>query len=97
MFVFLVILIRYILVIWSILKKGTHFMSADNRLTIVSLKNVDMAVLSIDKDRTVCETLNRYKPNIFANGGDQNNNNIPEKQICDELGILLVDNLGEKK
>jgi cytidyltransferase-like protein len=80
------------------LKKGSHFMEQNNRLSIVSsLKNVDITVLSIDQDRTVCETLRKYKPDIFANGGDQNNDNIPEKQICVELGIELVDNLGEKK
>ena len=81
----------------SILKKGTSFMKEDERLKIIrSLKIVDMAILSIDEDRTVCKTLKSVRPDIFANGGDQFNDNIPEKTICDELNILLVDNLGEK-
>jgi hypothetical protein len=32
----------------------------------------------------------------FANGGDQNNNTIPERSICDRLGISLFDGLGDK-
>ena len=32
----------------------------------------------------------------FANGGDQNNNSIPEVPICLELGIELLDGLGDK-
>jgi hypothetical protein len=32
----------------------------------------------------------------FANGGDQNNTSIPEKPICELLGIELIDGLGDK-
>ena len=32
----------------------------------------------------------------FANGGDQNNDTIPEKPICEDLGIELIDKLGGK-
>ena len=32
----------------------------------------------------------------FANGGDQNNLVIPERKVCSELGIKLIDGLGEK-
>ena len=32
----------------------------------------------------------------FANGGDQNNDNIPEKTVCAEVGITLIDGLGNK-
>ena len=33
---------------------------------------------------------------IFANGGDQKNDMIPESNICNELGIKLIDGLGKK-
>ena len=33
---------------------------------------------------------------FFANGGDQNNNSIPEVSICKELGIELIEGLGDK-
>ena len=32
----------------------------------------------------------------FANGGDQNNDTIPESVICNKLGIILIDGLGDK-
>ena len=81
----------------AILKKGSSFMPEDERIKIVrALRIVDFAVLSIDEDRTVCKTLESVKPHVFTNGGDQFNDTIPEKPICENLGIELVDNLGEK-
>ena len=72
-------------------------MPENERLKIIrSLKVVDMAVLSIDEDRTVCKTLESVRPDIFTNAGDQTNDKIPEKPVCERLGIILVDGLGEK-
>jgi cytidyltransferase-like protein len=85
--------------------KGTkEFQKEDERLFIVDhIKEVDMAILSIDLDRTVCKTLEMLHGKFglsyqlaFANGGDQNNNSIPEVPICQALGIELIDGLGEK-
>lgn len=79
------------------LKKGKSFMPEQERLEIIkSIKWVDDAILSIDKDRTVCQTLKLVKPNVFSNGGDQNNDIIPERSVCEEFGIELVDGLGNK-
>ena len=83
----------------SMLKKGTHFMPADERIKIIQeLKCVDYVVKSIDTDRTVCKTLEILNPTptYFCNGGDQNNNSIPEVEICNKLGIILLDGLGNK-
>lgn len=81
----------------SFLKKGTSFMPEEERLKIVrSLACVDAAILAVDEDRTVCKTLKLIHPHIFTNGGDQTNDKIPEKSVCDELGIKLVDGLGDK-
>jgi cytidyltransferase-like protein len=86
------------------LKGSKEFQNEDERLFIVSnVKCVDQVFLSIDQDKTVCETIklihqqlsNNYQL-AFANGGDQNNNSIPEVPICIELGIDLIDGLGEK-
>lgn len=59
--------------------------------------------LSIDKDRTVSETIKLIHIQLskdyqlaFANGGDQDNNSIPEVPICKELDIELIDGLGDK-
>jgi cytidyltransferase-like protein len=87
-----------------ILKGSKEFQKEDERLFIVNhVKEVDQAFLSIDQDRTVCKTLEWLhqqfgsKFNLaFANGGDQTNLSIPEVPTCHELGIELIDGLGDK-
>jgi hypothetical protein len=86
------------------LKGSKEFQSEDERMFIVqNLKMVDRVFPSIDTDRTVCKTLeaiyslgDREDEYLFANGGDQTNNNIPERHTCDWLGIKLIDGLGDK-
>ena len=79
------------------LKKGKPFMDEKDRLTIVSnLKNVDEVFLSVDKDKTVCASLEKIKPDIFANGGDRKNYEIPESVICKKYDIKIIDGLGDK-
>ena len=89
------------------LKGSKEFMNEDERLLIVSsLKMVNFAMVSIDEDRTVSETLRALNVKAiakdpkwkisFANGGDQNNDSIPEARICKELGISLLEGLGDK-
>ena len=83
----------------AILKKGKSFMPCDERMEIIrELSCVDIVVKSIDTDRTVCQTLATVepKPQFFCNGGDQNNNTIPEGPICEQRGIELRDGFGEK-
>ena len=83
----------------STLKKGKSFMPEKERIQIIkSLRCVDHVVMSIDTDRTVCETLRNVepKPTYFCNGGDQNNNTIPEGIICKERNIECLDGFGEK-
>ena len=81
----------------AVLKKGKYFMPCKERIEIVrALRCVDEVVESIDTDRTVCRTLEQVRPDIFCNGGDQNNTTIPETEVCQRLGIELVDGLGDK-
>ena len=54
------------------LKKGESFMKEEDRMKIVSaLKCVDEVFLSIDKDKSQCESLRHINPDIFAKGGDR--------------------------
>ena len=79
------------------LKKGKPFMDEKDRVTIVSnLKNVDEVFLSIDEDKTVCASLEKIRPDIFANGGDRKNYEIPESVICKKYDIKIIDGLGDK-
>ena len=86
------------------LKGSKAFQDEEERVIIISnLKAVDEVVLSMDKDRTVCDTIRHISEKFgkeydlaFANGGDQSNETIPEVPVCEELGIALIDGLGEK-
>ena len=79
------------------LKKGDSFMSQKDRMKIVSaLKCVDEVFLSIDKDKSQCESLRSIKPDVFAKGGDRTSGEIPESKVCSELGIEIIDGLGAK-
>ena len=78
-------------------KKGRAHLPQDDRLRIVGLLQcVDEVVLSIDDDHTVCRTLERLRPDVFAKGGDRAGGEIPERQLCEHLDIRIADGLGEK-
>ena len=80
-----------------ILKKGKPFMDELDRMRIVkSLDMVDEVFLSVDYDRSVCKSLEEIKPDIFANGGDRANSEIPESTICSKYNIQIIDGLGDK-
>lgn len=79
-------------------KKGRPFMSLEDRMRIIeAMEVVDKVCAVVDSDQTVCETLRRYKPNLFANGGDRKLDNIPEVAVCKELGIKMIFNIGGEK
>tara|TARA_B100000287_G_C20042555_1_gene547061 strand:- start:9 stop:455 length:447 start_codon:yes stop_codon:yes gene_type:complete len=86
------------------LKGSKEFQLETERVLIISnIKSVDHCMLSIDKDRSVCKTIEKIAQDYgeeynlsFANGGDQNNNSIPERPLCEKLGITLEDGLGDK-
>lgn len=88
----------------SCLKKKFSFVPEDDRLAVMgALRYVDKAFLSIDKDRTVCKTIEwlcqnaEFKPTHFANGGDVTPGApCPEEVVCKANGVELVYGLGDK-
>lgn len=86
------------------LKGSEPFMDDSERLEIVkAIRYVDYALISSDRDKTQCYTLQQFHEMfsdryelIFANGGDQTNDTIPERETCERLGIQLLDGLGDK-
>ena len=86
------------------LKGSKEFQSESERLFIVrNIKAVDHAILSIDSDRTVCATITKIAESYgdkyeltFANGGDKDNQSIPEVPLCKKLNIIIIDGLGDK-
>ena len=86
------------------LKNSKEFMLEDERILILKeLKLVDKVILSIDKDKSVCKTLEKISFELksifqlyFANGGDQDNNSILETKTCKKEGINMLFGLGDK-
>lgn len=83
------------------LKGSTPFMPVEDRIKIVkALQCVNEVFCSIDKDPSVCKSLallsHRYNDMIFVKGGDRTSLNIPEKVLCDKLGIKIIYGLGDK-
>ena len=88
------------------MKGSKEFMNEDERkLVIETLKPVDWAVISIDKDnRQVDKSIemihmlykDEFENFIFTNGGDQTEQTIAEDVICKKLGIKMVFGLGDK-
>ena len=83
---------------WLMRKKGYVFMPWEERAEIMAaFKGVTMVSHVNDDDGTVCAALERLKPDAFANGGDRKNNNTPEMDVCERLGITLLWNIGGGK
>lgn len=83
---------------WLIRKKGYKFMDWSERAEILSAIRGVVEVVSVDdSDGTVCEALRRIRPDYFANGGDRKVGNTPEGEVCKELGIEMLWNVGGGK
>ncbi|MFA6306872.1 MAG: adenylyltransferase/cytidyltransferase family protein [Patescibacteria group bacterium] len=80
------------------LKGRVPFLNQADRMKIVSaIKWVDKVFLSIDRDASICKSLAKIKPDIFAKGGDRNASNIPETPVCRRLNIKIIDKgMGKK-
>jgi cytidyltransferase-like protein len=90
------------------LKRGVpSFQDEQYRKEVVgSIRYVDHVFISTDNDESVCKTLNNLvlairnidseAEIIFTKGGDRFADHILEKEICDSLGIKIIDSLGEK-
>lgn len=86
---------------WLKNKKGFVFMEEKERKEVLEMfPFVDKVVLTdhkiSDPDRSVVRTLRKLKPSIFANGGDRkpDGDPVPEVELCKELGIKLIYNIG---
>lgn len=85
---------------WLMQKKGFVFMPQHERIEIIkAITYVDDVILSDhplnSDDTSVCKELEKYRPDIFVNGGDRLRDNIPEVQTCLNIGCKMVFNIGE--
>jgi len=85
---------------WLKKKKGYVFMPEHERKELIeAIDVVDRVVLtrhgSDPTDMSVCTELVELKPDIFANGGDRTQENIPEVPVCDSIGCTVIFNIGD--
>ena len=84
--------------VWLMRKKGYIFMSYGERKEILEGFSCVSEVVSVDdSDNTVCEAIERLRPNYFGNGGDRKNDNVPEVDLCKKIEVELIWNLGGLK
>ena len=83
---------------WLMRKKDYVFMTFEERCEILrGFRCVYDTVAVDDSDNSVCEALERLRPDYFANGGDRQENNVPEVALCEDLNIKLVWKIGGEK
>lgn len=87
------------------IKGSKQFMDEGSRLRIVrALAYVNKAMVSIDDDSTVCRSIKAIHKQycddpfltdiLFMNGGDRSQGTVPESEICEELDIKMIYNVG---
>ena len=68
---------------------------------IEALKCVDDVIITAHgpnpEDMSVCGELKEIRPDIFANGGDRKEDNVPEVTVCKNLGVEMAWNVGGEK
>ena len=80
---------------WLLRKKGYTFMNWQERAEILqSIKGVVAVYEAKYEDDSVCASLKALTPDIFANGGDRKEGNIPEYRLCEDLGIEMKFGIG---
>jgi len=85
---------------WLRFKKGFAFMTEYERKEVLEAFGVvDRVVVTKHEpdtlDISICRELEALRPDIFANGGDRKDDNIPEYSLCKQLGIKMVFNVGQ--
>lgn len=84
---------------WLRKKKIHPFMLEEERAEVIkAIKGIDHVVLTKHPpdptDMSVCAELREIRPDIFANGGDRKEHNVPEVAVCREIGCKMVFGVG---
>ena len=86
---------------WLCRKKGKNFMNFYTRKTICeNLRNVSKVLTFNDDDNSACDGIRLVREQfpdaelVFANGGDRNQENIPETEACRKYNVALEFGIG---
>ena len=83
---------------WIFRRKGFNSIGFNERREfLLAIKGVVDVVSVNDEDGTVCTELIEHQPTYFANGGPRNEDNTPEKIVCEELGIKMLFDVGSAR
>ena len=83
---------------WLAKRKGYHFMKWREREIILnSIPWVSRVIKVDDRYGNVCKAIKKLKPDYFGNGGTRKKTNTPKPEIrcCEEVGTIMLWNLGE--
>ena len=82
-------------------KKGYNFMTLEDRMEIIhAIEGVDCVVpwLYTNDDFTVTKAIHKIRPKWFTKGGDRTDaTNIPEWEICQQVGCEVITGVGGGK
>jgi len=80
---------------WILKSKRRIFLTREKRKKfLISIPGVVDIVDAIDLDGTVCESLKELKPDMFGNGGPRTPENTPEIDLCRDMDIELIWQVG---
>lgn len=86
---------------WLVRKKGKAFLPFQERKEIISnFRNVMEVIQFDDSDGTAIDAIEKIKQQwprariIFANGGDRNQDNIPETEYCKQNNVVSLFGIG---
>ena len=87
---------------WLMKKNGEVLVPENERKELIeSFKWVDQVIFTThtveSTDLSVCTEIEMIRPDIFANGGNKNKKDLPEFEICDKLGVMIADYVGDKR
>ena len=81
-------------------RKKFSFMTYKERVECLEwgLKGRAIIMENIDEDATCCESLRAFRPKLYCKGGGTwSQYNLPEWEVCKELGIEVVFDVGGRE
>ena len=70
---------------------------ADRAEVLASVRHISQVIAFEDADDTACDAIQRVHPDYFANGGDRNQANPQEHDLCRRLGVIELFDVGGGK